>query len=162
MNFRTIYRQQRDFWAGVFLVALLIFVLSFSYKHNVPQKPLGSTILYATYSKADGINIGSDVRLGGVKVGYVSSSDLDNYFHVKMSFVITEKIDLPIDSAAIIETDGLVGGKYIELLPGADEEMMQSGSHFLYTQDVLLLNELLEHFLDWMRVKKGILDTTDD
>ena len=162
MNFRTIYRQQRDFWAGVFLVALLVFALSFSYKHNVPQKPLGSTILYATYSKADGINIGSDVRLGGVKVGYVSSSDLDNYFHVRMSFVITEKIDLPIDSAAIIETDGLVGGKYIELLPGADEEMMQSGSHFLYTQDVLLLNELLERFLDWMRVKKGILDTTDD
>ena len=162
MNFRKVYKEQRDFWAGVFLVALLVFVLSFSYKHNVPQNPLGSTILYATYSKADGINIGSDVRLGGVKVGYVSSSNLDNYYHVKMSFVITEKIDLPIDSAAIIETDGLVGNKYIELLPGADEEMMQSGSHFLYTQDVLLLNELLERFLDWMRIKKGVLDTIDD
>ncbi|MBP5534529.1 MAG: MCE family protein [Alphaproteobacteria bacterium] len=162
MNLRKTYKQQRDFLAGVFLVALLVFVLSFSYKHNVPQKPLGSMLLYATYSKADGINIGSDVRLAGVKVGYVGTSKLDDYYHVKMSFIITEKVDLPIDSAAIIETDGLIGNKYIELLPGADEEMMQSGSHFLYTQDVLLLNELLERFLDWMRVKKGILDTTDD
>ena len=113
-------------------------------------------ILYATYNKVDGINVGSDVRLAGVKVGYVAMSRLDDFYRVQMSFIIPKAIDLPVDTAAIIETDGLVGGKYVELLPGGDDEMMKSGDHFLYTQDVLLLDELLNRFIDWMRVKKGI------
>ncbi|MBO5996938.1 MAG: MCE family protein [Alphaproteobacteria bacterium] len=159
---KGLYEQQKEFWAGVIMVALLVFVLSLSYNHKLHQVPSNGMVLHATYSKADGINVGSDVRLAGVKVGYVGTSKLDDFYRVQMSFVLSEKVDLPLDSAAIIETDGLVGGKYIELLPGGDEEMMQSGDHFLYTQDVLLLNELLERFIDWMRDKKGVSETQDD
>ena len=162
MDLKKAYRQQKDFWAGIILVALLIFVLSFSYKRNIPQTSWNGMVLHATYSKADGINPGSDVRLAGVKVGYVASSELVDFYRVKINFVITEKLDLPIDTAAVIETDGLVGGKYIELLPGGEEEMMQSGNEFLFTQDVLLLDELLARFVDWMRAKKGIEETKDD
>ena len=162
MNFKEVYRQQKDFWAGVILVTLLIFVLSVSYKRNVPQAPSKGMVLYATYSKADGINAGSDVRMAGVKVGYVASSELVDFYRVRMSFVITEKLELPIDTAAVIETDGLVGGKYVELLPGGEEDMMESGSEFLFTQDVLLLDELLDRFVGWMRAKKGVEETKDD
>lgn len=162
MNLKEAYKQQKDFWAGVILVALLVFVLSFSYKRNVPQTSSNGLVLYATYSKADGINAGSDVRMAGVKVGYVAASELVDFFHVKMTFVITQKLDLPIDTAAVIETDGLVGAKYVELLPGGEEEMMQPGGEFLFTQDVLLLDELLDRFVSWMRVKKGVEESKDD
>ena len=162
MNFKELYEQQKDFWAGVIMVLLLVFGLSSSYKHELHSVPSRGMILHATYNKADGINVGSDVRLAGVKVGYVGASKLDEFYRVQMSFILSKEVDLPTDSAAIIETDGLVGGKYIELLPGADDEMMQSGDHFLYTQDVLLLNELLERFNDWMRVKKGVIKDVDD
>ena len=161
MDFKEIYRQQKDFWTGVILIVLLVFVFSFSYRHNAVKKPSSGMILYATYNKVDGINVGSDVRLAGVKVGYVGMSQLDDFYRVQMSFVIPKAIDLPIDTAAIIETDGLVGGKYVELLPGGDDEMMKSGDHILYTQDVLLLDELLNRFIDWMRVKKGVLEEDD-
>lgn len=162
MNFKEAYKHQKDFWAGVILVTLLVFVLSVSYKRNIPQTSSNGMVLYATYSKVDGINPGSDVRMAGVKVGYVAASELVDFFHVKMTFVITQKLDLPIDTAAVIETDGLVGGKYVELLPGGEEEMMHSGNEFLFTQDVLLLDELLDRFVSWMRAKKGVVETKDD
>ena len=114
--------------------------------------------MYATYNKADGINIGSEVRLAGIEVGRVSDVQLDEFYRVFATLALKPNLQLPVDSAAIIETDGIVGGKYIELLPGGELDIMQNGDSFMYTQDVLLLDELLERFIGIMRAKKGIID----
>ena len=117
-------------------------------------------VVYATYNKVDGINVGSPVRLAGTQIGYVSNIQLDEYYRVRMTFILDNNVVLPLDSAAMIETNGLLGGKYIEVLPGGEEDAMAFGDEFFYTQDVLLLDELLERFLSLMRIKKGVVENT--
>ena len=162
MNLREVYEQQKNFWAGVILFVVLVLVLVSSYQNKSKKIAPNGLLLYATYNKADGLNVGAPVRLAGTQVGRVTATQLDEFYRVQATFMIEKDIQLPTDTAAIIETDGLVGNKYVELLPGGDEEMMQSGEYFLYTQDVLLLDELLERFIAWMRTKKGVLETIDD
>ena len=158
MNLKKIYQQQKNFLAGVFLVALLVFALLFSYQNKKQELPLNHLVVYAIYNKADGLNVGSVVRLAGINVGRISDIQLDEFYRVKATLSLDVNLQLPTDSAAMIETDGLIGSKYIELLPGGELDMMQNGDYFLYTQDVLLLDELLERFLAIMRTKKGIIE----
>ena len=156
MEIKRIYQQQKNFWAGVLLVLLLILILCSSYQKKGSSVADDFLTVYATYNKADGINIGSSVRLAGTEVGKVSNIQLDEFYRVKVAFSLQPNIELPIDSAAMIETDGILGAKYIELLPGGEIDVMQDGDFFMYTQDVLLLDELLDRVIGMMRVKKGL------
>lgn len=158
MKLREVYEQQKNFWAGVILMALLVLVLGLSYHHKSKSVTSSGLVLYATYNKADGVNVGSSVRLAGAQVGRVTAASLDGFYRVQLTLTLDKGIELPSDTAAIIETDGLIGNKYIELLPGGDEELMKSGDSFIYTQDVLMLNELMERFIQWMRIKKGFVE----
>ncbi len=155
---RQFYKEQKNFWAGVVLIAVLVGVVMVSYQRKKTTLPSAELVLSATYNKADGLNVGAPVRLAGTMVGRVSDIQLDSFYRVKATLSFPQKIDLPLDTAAMIETDGLVGSKYIELLPGGEEELLTTGDVFMYTQDVLLLDELLERFLGWMRLKKGIVE----
>ena len=161
MDIRQIYQQQKNFWAGVFVVFLLILFFSFSFsgKNKVPAADV--LTVFATYNKADGVNVGTAVRLAGMQIGQVSNIRLDNFYRVQMTFSLNSDIELPIDSAAMIETDGIIGAKYIELLPGGEADIMQNGDFFMYTQDVLLLDELLDRVIGIMRLKKGLTATVD-
>jgi len=161
MEIKQIYQQQKNFWAGVFLVTLLVLLFSFSYrrKDNLPTENV--LTVYATYNKADGVNVGTKIRLAGTEVGQVSDIQLDKFYRVQMTFSLKANIELPTDTAAMIETDGIIGGKYIELLPGGEMDMMQDGDFFMYTQDVLLLDELLDRVIGMMRVKKGLSASVD-
>ena len=151
------YRQQKNLLVGGFVVLILISILLTSYGSKKKVLPLAPLVLHATYNKADGLNIGAPVRLAGVDVAKVSDVHLDAFYRVQATFSFRKKIDLPVDSAAIIETDGLIGNKYVELLPGGDDELMNNSDTFMYAQDVLLLDELLERFLMYVRNKKGII-----
>ena len=154
---KKFYRQQKNLLVGAIVVLTLLAVLFNSYgskRKIVSSAPL---ILHATYNKADGLNVGADVRLAGVNVAKVSDVHLDDFYRVQATFAFHKKIDLPIDSAAIIETDGLIGNKYVEILPGGDDELLENGDTFMYAQDVLLLDELLERFLIYVRNKKGVI-----
>ena len=63
-------------------------------------------------------------------------------------------MSIPVDSSVIIETDGLLGAKHIEIVPGADEELCVSGGELEYTQDALILSELMDKVNAYMREKK--------
>lgn len=147
--------KQHELWAGVILMAVLVVLASSIYFKKKLLTPVSAFDLYATFNKVDGITKGSTVRLNGLPVGKVSEMSLDPYYRVQMKLSFPKKVALPEDTAAIIETDGLVGNKYIELIPGGEEEILSSGDHLAYTQDVLLLDELLSRFLEFMRIKKG-------
>ena len=87
-------------------------------------------------------------------VGYVSEQKFADNFQVKVTLSFDKKFEIPADSSVVIETDGLLGAKHVELTPGADEEMLESGDTLAYTQDVLLLDELLNKLNTYMAKKK--------
>lgn len=104
--------------------------------------------LFARFDHIDGLALGSDVRIGGVKVGSVSQERLDpQSFQAVVGLSVRNDIKLPKDSAAIVTSESLLGGKYLSLQPGGDETMLQPGQTITITQSSVSLEELLGKFI---------------
>jgi len=101
--------------------------------------------LTASYNRVNGVSIGADVLLAGVPVGKVTRLAFDaEEFQAILTFTIRDDIRLPRDTAALIVSDGLLGGKYIKLDVGGAEDMLQPGDGFEYVQDSIIVEALLE------------------
>lgn len=139
---------------GAFLFLILVFLLSWAHQTSIKDQKKNDFILYASFSKADGLNIGAPVRMAGVVVGHVFSQELVDNYMVKVALSFDEKLQLPVDSSVAIETDGFLGSKHVELTPGADEELLESGDELGYAQDAVLLDELLLKVNSYVEQKK--------
>lgn len=149
--------KKKIFVGFLFTMLLAISMIVLHERSITKQSHIGFT-LYAYFNKTDGLNNGADVRLGGLKVGRVVSQEFAKDYQIKVEVALNKDYDLPVDSSVQIETDGLMGPKYLEIVPGADDELLQDGESFGYTQDVMILNDLLEKVVGYMREKKGVTD----
>ncbi|HET7408736.1 MAG TPA: outer membrane lipid asymmetry maintenance protein MlaD, partial [Paracoccaceae bacterium] len=104
----------------------------------------GGYPLAAEFRAAEGLAAGSDVRLSGVKIGSVTSIGLNpqNYF-AAVGMSIDEMYKVPEDSIAKIVSDGLLGGNYVAIDPGASEFMLEPGAAFMHTQGSINLLDLV-------------------
>lgn len=130
--------------AGVVAAAIGFLVFAFT---SVREASASSGYpVVAKFERIDGVTVGSDVRLSGVKVGAVSNIALDpDTYQAKVGLTIASNVKLPSDSIAKISTDGLLGGAYVSLEPGSETEMLKSGSEFEYTRgSVDLLTVLMQ------------------
>ncbi len=131
--------------AVVLLVAagFLAYAVSHSGRSGVAGYPLR-----AKFDRIDGLNVGADVRMAGVKVGAVISARIDpKSFLAEVNFTVQSGIELPKDSSAEISSDGLLGGKYLALVPGGDNVMLQPGQVVTITQSAFSLEQLLGKFI---------------
>lgn len=98
----------------------------------------------AKFDRVDGLNIGSDVRLSGIKVGTVTNQDLDHEtFLAVVRMNIDPDVKLPKDSSAQIVTDGLLGGKFMAIVPGGDPDYIEPGGEITFTQSPIILENLI-------------------
>jgi len=103
--------------------------------------------LSASFRSVEGVGVGTDVRLGGVKVGTVTSLDLNpETFLAETTFAIEDEIVLPDDTAVIIASEGLLGGTFVELLPGGSPFNIEPGGEIIDTQSSISLVQLLLRF----------------
>lgn len=104
--------------------------------------------LSARFDRIDGIGIGSDVRMAGIKVGTVVDSELDPVsYQAVVTFSIDDEVELPTDTAIAITAEGLLGGTYMNLLPGGMDEMLVDGDEISETQDAVDLLGLIGKFI---------------
>jgi len=104
--------------------------------------------LYARFDRIDGLAVGGDVRLAGVKVGSVDSTAIDpKTYQAVVGFTVRDDIKLPKDSSAMITSESLLGGNYLALAPGGDEAMLQPGQTVTITQGSINIEELLGKFI---------------
>ena len=104
--------------------------------------------LHASFRAADGISIGTDVRMAGVKVGRVTDLRLDpKTFRADAEFTVTDGIELPDDSAVEIASEGLLGGNYVQLIPGGSPITLEPGAEIEFTQGSVSLISLLMKFV---------------
>lgn len=104
--------------------------------------------LEARFNRADGLTIGSDVRISGIKVGSVTEQKLDTEtFQAVIKFSVRDGIELPADTAAAVTAEGLLGGVYLSLLPGGDIEYLENGDQIEETQDSVDLMGLIGKFM---------------
>jgi phospholipid/cholesterol/gamma-HCH transport system substrate-binding protein len=91
---------------------------------------------------------GSDVRISGIKVGSIVSQTLDPKTYlavVRMS--IDPAIKLPTDSVATIASSGLLGDKYLSIVPGADDEFIKPNGEITHTTPPISLESLIGQFI---------------
>jgi phospholipid/cholesterol/gamma-HCH transport system substrate-binding protein len=106
-----------------------------------------STLLHASFRSAEGITVGTDVRLAGINVGSVTGLELDPAtFEARTSFTVDGKLRLPADSDVKIASESLLGGNYVEITPGASEEVLGPGDEIVNTQGSVSLLNLLMRF----------------
>lgn len=111
--------------------------------------------LNARFSGIGGLAVGDDVLISGVKVGSVSAVTLDpETFLAKVSMNIKDDVKVPTDTAALISSESLLGGRYLALEPGADDEVMKPGTTVEFTQAPQNLEQLLGQFIFSMQGDK--------
>lgn len=101
-------------------------------------------VLTGTFGAIDGLTLGSDVRIGGVKVGTVTETSIDpELYQAKVEMTVDADVRVPADSTASIASDGLLGGRYVKIDPGNGDEVLAAGEQILDTRDVVALEDLL-------------------
>lgn len=104
--------------------------------------------IHASFRAVDGISIGSDVRLAGVKVGTVTAMQLNpQTFFADTTISLRNDIELPDDSAIVISSEGLLGGNFVEIRPGGSADNLPAGGTIQDTQGAVSLITLLMKFV---------------
>ncbi len=132
---------------GAFVILVAIVFIFISYKSGNISTDSNSYKVTAKFRDVGSIAIGSDVRVGGVKIGSVYNQSLDKKTYMAiLEFSLDNSVQLPKDSTAAIVGDGLLGGKYISLQPGGDEAFLKPGDEIKYTQDAVNIEQLIGKF----------------
>jgi phospholipid/cholesterol/gamma-HCH transport system substrate-binding protein len=109
---------------GVVLVVAVLFV-AFAYNGADFKKGKEGYLILADFDRIDGLKSGSDVRMNGVLVGSVRSIKLDkDTYRASAIFSVDQDVKLPTDTNAQVATESLLGGKYLSLDVGVDEQMI--------------------------------------
>lgn len=129
----------------VLLVAALFLVFAYS---NASLRTVSGYELTAKFDRIDGLNQGGDVKVSGIKVGTIISQNIDPQSYLAVvRFTVDPSIKLPVDSAAEVVSESLLGSKYLSLVPGADAKMLQPGQEVRFTQSPINLESLVGQFI---------------
>lgn len=144
-------RKSAEAFLG-FVVLLVIGISVYFAFISTDLKPEGGFKVTAQFTAVDGLVIGSDVRIGGVKIGTVIDQKVDpQTFKAVVTMTIRPDIRLTGDTRVRIGSDGLLGGNYIKLEPGAGKKSVGDGAELRKTKDVISLGALLERVLALVR-----------
>ncbi len=129
---------------GAIVVGVAVVFLVFAYSSSGIGGGVSGYDLNARFFNAEGLRIGSDVRLSGVKVGTVTQQGLDpKTYQAVISLTVRSDVQLPEDSVAKISSSGLLGDSFVALEPGGSDQMMKPGAAFQYTQGSVNLMDLI-------------------
>jgi len=104
--------------------------------------------LVASFRSVEGITVGTDVRMAGVRVGTVTRLDLNSVtFRADATLAVQNGIDIPEDSSVLISSEGLLGGNFVELVPGGSPLNLEPGDEIEDTQGAVSLISLLVKFV---------------
>jgi len=102
----------------------------------------------ASFRSAEGISVGTDIRLAGVKIGTISDLKLNSETYRAESILsVRNDVRIPDDSALTVASEGLLGGSFIEVIPGASLDYLEAGDEIIDTQGSVSLIQLLLKFV---------------
>lgn len=109
----------------------------------------GSYALRAAFPNIEGVEVGTDVRLAGVPIGRVTGIRLNpETYYAEATLSVPDTVKLPVDSAALIQQNGLLGGGYLELQPGGSPDLLAPGDEIEDVQGSVSLLSLMMKFVD--------------
>ena len=119
---------------GAIVVAVAVGFLYFGYT-STSQGSLTGYDVSATFARVDGLAIGTDVRMSGIKIGTVSALSLDPKTYLAVAHLtINKSVELPDDSSVKITSSGILGNAYLSITPGGSDKMIPPGGRIMNTQ----------------------------
>ncbi len=135
--------RNSNFFLGLFTFALLINLMLIE-KNEQSSNYLK---LFASFNKIDGVKIGTNILVSGVEIGSVEKINLESNFPT-LTMKIRNDIKISDDSSISIQTDGLFGNKFLSVEVGGSENYMKDGDKFSYSEDSILIEELLRKIIN--------------
>jgi phospholipid/cholesterol/gamma-HCH transport system substrate-binding protein len=119
---------------GAAVVAVAVFFFYYGWSSTGAGTVAGYE-LAARFDRVDGVAVGTDVRMAGIKIGSVTSQELDQKsYRALLKMNIKQGIALPEDSSVKVASEGLLGGTYLSVSPGGSDDMLKPGAEFATTQ----------------------------
>jgi phospholipid/cholesterol/gamma-HCH transport system substrate-binding protein len=131
---------------GAIVVAVAVAFIVFAYRSTGGSLGGGYDIS-AKLARVDGISVGTDVRLSGIKIGTVSDMVLNPNYLVTVHMTIQNGIDIPDDSSLAVTSSGLLGSSYVSISPGGDDAMLKDGGQIRTAQGSVDLMGLVGRFI---------------
>lgn len=144
MNRKKMVQKIKKTFGAILIYSFSIFVCVRFYSYFKELKKEHFYTLVADVKKTDELKEGGFVRFSGIDIGTISKLELMKNFTVKVYMQIDNNISIPDDSSIAIYTDGLMGDKYVAVLPGGSSDYMKNGDAFEYAQDSVNITEMIE------------------
>ena len=104
--------------------------------------------IHAAFRSVEGVKVGTDVRLAGVKIGTVAVLSLDSEtYKAQSTLAIDQDVLIPDDSSLAVASEGLLGGNFVEVVPGASFDYLAAGDEIVDTQGSISLIQLMMRFV---------------
>lgn len=144
----TVTENRTELAVGAIVLAVAIGFLVYASDSMGELRSRAGYDLHASFRSVEGIAVGTDVRLAGVKIGSVTSLDLNaESFRADATLSISNDIELPDDSSIVVASEGLLGGNFVEILPGGSPFNFEPGAEVTDTQGAVSLIQLLTKFV---------------
>ena len=99
----------------------------------------------ASFTSVTGLKEDTNVEISGVRVGKVTDINLEDYQAI-VTMLIKKGIEIQDDAIASIKTNGILGAKYIEILPGGSSEIIEPNGLILDTEPPFDLVSAIKKF----------------
>jgi len=138
----------RDFAVGLFVLAGLAAIGYLTLQvGGLSYKGPGGFPLEASFDHVGDLDRRSPVKVSGVKVGQVSRIELGPDLRARVYLDLDPSLALPVDSSARIRSESLLGGQFVELEPGAEEDLLAPGDEIAFTESYVSIDGLLGKFV---------------
>jgi len=141
--------------AAALVVLAVVLIVVYGGADKEARAELATYRIFATFNRIDGLAVGDEVMVSGIQVGRVQSMEVDADFRARIMLRVDRGVGLPIDTAAAIHTDGLFGSKFVVLDPGGDDKMLEDGGAIEFTQDSVVVSDLLDLIIREGKATRG-------
>jgi phospholipid/cholesterol/gamma-HCH transport system substrate-binding protein len=137
---------------GAVVVAVAAAFLLYAYNSVGSRAAAGGYSITADFDNVEGVNVGTDVRMAGIKIGTVTAQSLNpENFQAKVTMNIDSGVKLADDTSAKVTAEGLLGAKFIALDAGGSETLLAEGGTISYTQGAVDI---------WSLISQAMFDKT--
>lgn len=137
-----------EIFVGAIVVAIAIYFTGYIFQVTGVATETNHYVIHASFRSAEGVRVGTDVRLAGVKIGTVTRLELDSAsYEARSTLSIEQDILIPDDSSLSIASEGLLGGNFVEVVPGGSFVYLEAGDEVVDTQGSISLIQLMMRFV---------------
>ena len=142
-------RRKTEFYVGLFvIIGILCILYLFVNLGSVNFSRDRYYSVHGFFTSVSGLKTGARVEMAGVKIGIVSNVSIDKkQLLAKVEFNINKDIELSEDIIASVKTAGIIGQKYIDILPGGSDIMLEAGEEIYNTESSLDIESIVRKFI---------------